>query len=179
MIDDLSLMEKLDFYQIKLEADAEAEKRFPEGGNIGNHRDAFRHTYWNALMTERFGEAWTREYATAHERKEVNKAADEAMDLYNNEVGRTLAAANPDSSSERLAEMAAETVRNGATVVIRSDGLGLEWSDNITVGGLTGPTDAGPHGQADDQGPAPNPPTPTGGYDSGPAGDYGNVTMDS
>lgn len=175
MIDNLSIAEKIDFYEIRMEAEAEAERRFPEGPNVGSHRDAFRHTYWNALMTERFGEEWTNEYATAHERKPVNTAADEAMDLHNNEVGRTIAAANPDASSAHLADMAEQAVRNGDTVVIRPDGLGLQWSDNIPVGGPTGPTDRGPHGGANDQGPLPNPPTPGGDYDPGPAGEYGNV----
>ncbi|MGE2689037.1 DUF6973 domain-containing protein [Mycolicibacterium pulveris] len=170
MIDNLSLKEKWDFIQIKDKAEAEAEARYPEGGNIGNHRDAFRHAYWNALMTERFGEEWAREYATAHERKPANTAADEAMDLYNNEIGRAIATANPDASPEQLSDMVHEAVQNGETVVIRPDGLGLEWSDDIPVGGETGPTDRGPHGPADDPGPMPTPPKPKGDYDYGPVG---------
>ncbi|MGV0718589.1 EspA/EspE family type VII secretion system effector [Mycolicibacterium sp. XJ662] len=170
MLDNLSLKEKWDFYQIKEKAEAEAEARYPEGGNIGNHRDAFRHAYWNALMTERFGEEWAREYATAHERKPANTAADEAMDLYNNEIGRSIATANPGASPEQLSDMVHEAVQDGDTVVIRPDGLGLEWSDNIPVGGETGPTDRGPHGPADDPGPMPIPPKPTGDYDYGGVG---------
>ncbi|WP_301120868.1 EspA/EspE family type VII secretion system effector [Mycolicibacterium fortuitum] len=47
-----------DFFDIKQAAIDEASRRFPppDGNTSDNHTDAFRHTYWNALMTQRFGE---------------------------------------------------------------------------------------------------------------------------
>ena len=67
------------FSGIKDRALSEATERFPNNpvpanipagdarawqGNDG-HRDAFRHAYWNALMTQQYGENWTRAFATA------------------------------------------------------------------------------------------------------------------
>lgn len=53
------------------------------------------------------------------------------MDLYNNEVGRRIAVDNPNASPEELADLVQQAVNNGETVVIRPDGQGLEWSNNI------------------------------------------------
>ena len=54
-----------------------------------------------------------------------------AMDLYNNEVGRNIAAANPDAGPEQLADLVEQAVKDGDTVVVRADGKGLEWTDRI------------------------------------------------
>ncbi|MGV0835585.1 DUF6973 domain-containing protein [Mycolicibacterium thermoresistibile] len=103
----------------------------PDGREIDNQTDAFRHAYANALMTQEFGAEWTAEFTTAHEGRENNFASSEAMDLYNNEIGRQIALANPNASREELAALVAQAVHNGETVVIRPDGQGLEWSDRI------------------------------------------------
>ena len=103
----------------------------PDGREIDNQTDAFRHAYASALMTQEFGAEWTAEFTTAHEGRENNYASSEAMDLYNNEIGRQIALANPNASREELAALVAEAVNNGETVVIRPDGQGLEWSDRI------------------------------------------------
>ena len=133
-----------DIFQIQQEAEAQARARFPGEDEHDNHNDAFRHAYANALLTERFGPEFAAAYATAHERIPDNPSAVEAMDLYNNEVGRTIAAANPDAGPEQLADMVQQAVENGDTVVIRTDGQGLEWSDRIdttdTGGGGDSPT---------------------------------------
>ncbi|BBZ09590.1 hypothetical protein MDOR_37590 [Mycolicibacterium doricum] len=130
MLDDLGLVGQRDVQQIKEAARAEANSRFapPSGNEVNNHNDAFRHAYWNARMTQRFGEEWTGQFTTAHERLPNNNASNEAMDLWNNEVGRRIAAANPDASPEQLAGMVEQAVRNGETVVIRPDGQGVIWS---------------------------------------------------
>jgi hypothetical protein len=38
------------------------------------------------------------------------------MDLYNNEVGRNIAIANPDATPAQLADMVEQAVNNGDTV---------------------------------------------------------------
>lgn len=173
MLDDLGLPGQRDFGQIKEAAEAEAHSRFP-GATGDNHNDAFRHAYWNALMTQRFGEEWTREFATRHERAPGNKSAMEAMDLWNNEIGRKIAAANPGASPEQLAGMVERAVHNGEMVVIRPDGHGLVWSDQIPVGGPTG--DARESVPIPANGPGPEPiPRPRGGYDPGQPGGYGTT----
>ncbi|OBI77547.1 hypothetical protein A5664_19755 [Mycolicibacterium fortuitum] len=121
-----------DFFDIKQAAIDEASRRFPppDGNTSDNHTDAFRHTYWNALMTQRFGEEWTRKFATAHERRPGDPAPREAMDLYNNEIGRQIGMANPKASREELAAQVESAVRGGETVIVSQDGAGLTWSND-------------------------------------------------
>lgn len=82
------------------------------------HADAFRHAYWNAMMTQRYGEEWARDFATAHERNPTSHHVPVAMDLHNNEVGRSIARANPDASPEELANLVEQAVKDGKMVVI-------------------------------------------------------------
>ncbi|WP_210686479.1 EspA/EspE family type VII secretion system effector [Mycolicibacterium sp. GESEQ-9] len=121
-----------DFFDIKQAAIDEASRKFPppDGNTSDNHTDAFRHTYWNALMTQRFGEEWTRKFATAHERRPGDPAPREATDLYNNEIGRQIGMANPKASREELAAQVESAVRGGETVIVSQDGAGLTWSND-------------------------------------------------
>lgn len=98
-----------------------ADERFPSEDRNDDHNDAFRHAYWNALMVKEFGADWAEDYATAHEQLPGNPAPREAMDLYNNEVGRNVAIANPDASAEELADLIEDAVNNGDTVVVGPD----------------------------------------------------------
>ncbi|MFP2929114.1 DUF6973 domain-containing protein [Pyxidicoccus sp. 3LG] len=101
--------------------------------NNDGHRDAFRHAYWNALMTREFGEEWTKQFATAHEGLPGNYADREAMDLYNNQVGREIALANPNASPEELATLVQQAVTDGRMVVL-DDKSNLQWSDRVPYG---------------------------------------------
>ena len=88
-------------FDIKERGERRGRQRFPPPDGvreIDNQTDAFRHAYANALMTQKFGEEWTRKFATAHEGRENNYASSEAMDLYNNEIGRQIAVDNPNAS---------------------------------------------------------------------------------
>lgn len=116
-------------------------------------RDAFRHAYWSALLTKNFGEEWARQFTTAHEGLPgVNPADREAMDLYNNEVGRQIALANPHASDGQLADLVQQAVTDGRMVVIDSGGS-LQWSDRVPYG---------QHGIADDPPAAGGHPVPDG-----------------
>jgi hypothetical protein len=136
-----------DFSGIKDRAFSEGDKRFPNNplpdnippdrarewqGNDG-HRDAFRHAYWNALMTQQYGEQWTKAFATAHEGLPGNTANREAMDLYNNEVGRSIGAANKNATPEQLANLVEQSLNQGKLVVVDRNGS-LEWSDRVVKG---------------------------------------------
>jgi hypothetical protein len=148
------------FSGIKDRAFSEAEKRFPDNplpGNIpadrarewqGNdgHRDAFRHAYWNALLTQQYGEQWTKAFTTAHEGLPGNTANREAMDLYNNEVGRSIGAANKNATPEQLANLVEQSLNQGKLVVVDRNGS-LEWSDRVVKGqhGLAPNEVIGPH----------------------------------
>ena len=74
----------------KENAYAEADRRFPQGSQDDSHNDAFRHVYWNALMTTDISESFASQFATAHEGVPGNEPNREAMDLYNNEVAGEL-----------------------------------------------------------------------------------------
>jgi len=118
------------FQEIHDEAFEVADQRFATPDQNDDHNDAFRHAYWNARLTQEFGEDWTKRFTYAHESIPGNQAAREAMDLYNNEVGRSIAVANPDASPKELADKIQEAVRQGRTVVIGGDGQ-LDYSDQV------------------------------------------------
>jgi hypothetical protein len=164
MLDQMSLGDVKAMQDIKNDAFSTADDRFPppqdQRGNFpagengdaqfrswaGNdgHNDAFRHAYWNALLTKRFGADFAERFTLAHEGVAGNKADREAMDLYNNEVGRRIATENPNASEEELANLVQQAVQSGETVVIDRNG-NLAWSDQVRYG---------QHGAAND-GPVP------------------------
>jgi hypothetical protein len=100
-------------------------------GNDG-HRDAFRHCFWNARLTKEFGFNWTKQFTTAHEALPGNTASREAMDLYNNEVGRKIATDNPKASVDELAKLVRKAVEDGKLIVVDRAGK-LAWSNAVTV----------------------------------------------
>ena len=108
---------------------AENERRSRNDG----HRDAYRHALWNAVMTSDYGPEWTKKFATAHEAAPANLPMREAMDLYNNEVGRDIAVKNPGASKEQLAALVKQAADNGELVVIDPQGR-LAWSDQVSIG---------------------------------------------
>src|SRR5690606_17258575 len=131
------------FYAIKDEAIAAASTAYPELDDDKNrlslsdgHADAFRHAYWNARMTQEFGEEWTSTFASAHEMIDGNPAGREAMDLYNNELGRTIGAQNMDASPEELQQRIREAIDNNQALVIQKtpDGGQVAFSNSVAPG---------------------------------------------
>ena len=110
----------------------DAQGRAIRGGDDG-HNDAFRHAYWSALMTRHFGENFAASFATAHEGVPGNPAAREAMDLYNNEIGRRIATEHPAASDEDLARLVHDAVMKGQMIVIDPNG-NLAFSSQVRVG---------------------------------------------
>ena len=98
--------------------------------NTDGHSDAFRHAYWNALMSKAFGPVFAQSYGTAHEGGPNSPRVSEAMDLYNNEVGRRIAEDHPDASEQQLAGLVRDALRRGKLVVIDQNGR-LAWSDKV------------------------------------------------
>ncbi|MFE0752230.1 DUF6973 domain-containing protein [Gordonia sp. NPDC058843] len=124
-----------DFFQIRSKADAVATARHPnregeESSLADGHGDAFRHAYWNALMTERFGSDWTEKFSTAHEGLGGNPAHRESMDLYNNELGRQIATEHENATPEELAVLVDRAVTDGRTLVLDEKGQ-IAWSNKI------------------------------------------------
>lgn len=114
------------FYDIQAEAAAAAGTAFPdlsrkeiEKSLSDGHADAFRHMYWNARLTQEFGPEWTSEFTKAHEMIGSNPAAREAMDLYNNQLGREIGAQNVDATPEELRQKVLEAINSNSAVVIQ------------------------------------------------------------
>lgn len=82
--------------------------------------DAYRHTYWTALMTKSYGEDFARGFSTAHE-TEANAETDAReqafMDLHNNEEGVQIALSNPNASEEELETLVYEALKTGELYV--------------------------------------------------------------
>lgn len=159
LMDSLSVFGLRDMKDIKGKAETVALERYPKPDDLregfpqnpeitddfdswaqnDGHADAFRHAYWNALMTKQFGSDFTERFTSAHEGVE-NPADREAMDLYNNEIGRRIAEQNPDASDGELADLVQQAIRGGEMVVIDGDGE-LAWSDDVAYA---------QHGEAND-----------------------------
>lgn len=75
-------------------------------GNSGGRIDAFRHTYWNALMVRSVGTEHAKAWADAHENGYPQNRASEGarllsdMDFHNNAAGRTIGEARGDAKLE-------------------------------------------------------------------------------
>ncbi|GAB0107846.1 hypothetical protein JMUB6875_68460 [Nocardia sp. JMUB6875] len=106
-----------DFYNIKNQAADTAVELFPDSVNDGQG-DAFRHTYWNALMSQRFGEDFAKTYATAHEGAPGQPSHREAMDLFNNNLGRQIADQNQGASTDELKDKVKDAINQGRAIVI-------------------------------------------------------------
>ena len=104
----------------------------PTWRNNDGQRDAFRHAFWNARLTQEFGEEWARQYTTAHEALPGNPQAREVMDLYNNEVGRMISAHNPGATPDELAALIKAAVDRGDMIVIDASG-NLAWSNQVPL----------------------------------------------
>jgi hypothetical protein len=66
-----------------------AERRAKRYGKLHNGKgDAFKHAYWNALMTFYLTETWAKAMGNAHEARPKNPKLEKRMDLRNNAVGR-------------------------------------------------------------------------------------------
>lgn len=87
-------------YEASKEALSESIRRFTKSTLIDGNGDAFRHAYWNALMTKKLsftgryvsvahGSNLAEQFATAHETERTSLAA--KMDLANNASGRKIA----------------------------------------------------------------------------------------
>ncbi|MFD3702543.1 DUF6973 domain-containing protein [Nocardia sp. NPDC058658] len=98
--------------------------------------DAFRHAYWNARMTQYYGETWTASYTNAHEMSGGNIPQREAMDLYNNERGRQIALQNQGASSEELQAAIQSEISNGGLLVLENRGGGGQYGNALAYSNI-------------------------------------------
>lgn len=70
-----------------------AKRLYTKTSCVHGNGDAFRHSYWNALMTRRYGSTYAKKWGDAHE-SGISAGIDKQMDLYNNKIGRELSTTN-------------------------------------------------------------------------------------
>ena len=83
-------------------------------------------------MARDLGQGWTEQFATAHEAVPGNPGDFEAMDPYNNSIGRRIAAEHPGASTEVLARLVNEALKKGELIVLDEAG-NLQWSDRTQL----------------------------------------------
>lgn len=83
--------------------------------------DAFRHTFWNVLLSKRCSSWWAEAYATAHE-SETRDGDDKTMDLSNNAAGRRIFRENSQMSEGQLAEK----IRSGSRWAYRYSNVSFD-----------------------------------------------------
>lgn len=127
----------LDQFEMTEQAKEAALTVYPDSVDDGQG-DAFRHAYWNALMAQRYGPEWTEMYGNAHEKVGGNPPNREAMDLFNNELGREIGTANPDASPEELQQLIKNEIENGNALVLAPPPGGgdpvITWSNKVPEG---------------------------------------------
>lgn len=117
-----------------------------DGDANGGQVDAFRHSYWMAVLASETRWRAARRLGIAHERGNKRQArkglledgglADAAageMDLYNNNIGIQIAKSNPNASREELKQLVIAAILNAEMLVIRKNAAGqsLDCDGNI------------------------------------------------
>ncbi|ANN18804.1 sugar-binding protein [Amycolatopsis orientalis] len=99
-------------------------------GDPYKNANAFQHAYWSAVLSVMFGVDGSKTLTDAHEAYSGNDLDDELMDLYNNQVGRSVFEALERKLGQRptiddlgqLADMVVNAVDNGDTIRRRHGG---------------------------------------------------------
>ncbi len=110
----------LQIYECSKLAKAEALYYY-DGSLYKDNGDAFRHTYWNALMVKYVGVDDAKTYADAHESGDDSQGVDKEMDLFNNEKGRKYGLEYLDLSDQEIAKKIIQHVSQGDCVQIFND----------------------------------------------------------
>lgn len=128
-------------YKISVEASQKAKELLSDtlldGDLNGGQLDAFRHAYWMALLTQKYG--WRRAYSLgkAHEKgnyKDFKKhltengtlpdAQSSQMDFLNNDVGIQIGKDNKNADCLEVLKIIKNQILNGKLFVLKKDSLG-------------------------------------------------------
>jgi len=97
-----------------------ASENLYQGASLHNgNGDAFRHLYWNFLMTRSIGEAAASNWANAHEAGPNNPPLEKAMDLFNNDYGRKIGISGAKDNPEELRIL----VRDGRCRILKGGSM--------------------------------------------------------
>jgi RHS repeat-associated protein len=91
---------------------SEAQANFPRSQLWNGSGDAWRHFRWNFSMAQSMGSRAATAFANAHEVSNPNDAAEHAMDMYNNAMGRAFGS-NPAYADLSPSEAADLALRSG------------------------------------------------------------------
>jgi hypothetical protein len=108
----LNPIDALRALQARDEAFARTAELYPDVGHHNNEADAFRHAFWNYRMSQLMGAGEAKKFGDAHERDSGNAQGETLMDLYNNDVGRSLAV-DPAHDDRDPAEVIQEAIASG------------------------------------------------------------------
>ena len=98
---------------IFLHALNQTRRLFPGESQLNSPADAFRHAYWNALITREFGSEFAEAFTTGHETGYGQIREEQFMDLHNNEVGRNIGSTYSDVPIPILQQKILEALENG------------------------------------------------------------------
>ena len=137
-------------YKLSQMADAEAQKYVndPEfdGDGSGGMVDAFRHTLWMALTTQKIGKRKALALGRAHEEKSkiyfescdpsepnLPDSIDSEMDFINNQKGADIGIKYPKATYEELVQIVRNTVVSGQCYKIKKNSKGeyLDYEGNV------------------------------------------------
>ena len=113
------------FRGISSRAKAEARRRYPDSVTDGIG-DAFRHCYWNALMTREQGEALAEKFANEHENFDLgpkDSIRSTIMDLHNNKVGRSIGKRFPEATDAEMANHVVAALDRDELIIIENGNL--------------------------------------------------------
>ncbi|CAB5388762.1 unnamed protein product [Rhizophagus irregularis] len=95
------------------EALAKAKNNFPESTLHNGSGDAYRHCYWSGLLTFEFGVSGAKGFGDRHEDYPKNPSGEKAMDLNNNNVGRTVASQIKKGDKNALSAACKQALTDG------------------------------------------------------------------
>lgn len=123
--------------QVRHTTDSLYRLQLPDTFRHGGRIDAFRHSYWMAMLTQRIGERPSRKLGRCHERGNrikyrkgktedgyIQDATACEMDLHNNEQGIRLALEHPNEGRDGMARECLKAIRSGKMKIlfINADG---------------------------------------------------------
>ena len=102
-----------------------AKKEFPKDHGKKGRANAYRHAFWNSLISfecKKWSKntrrilAWTKLITDKHEQLSPNEPLDERMDLHNNKIGRNLFIASSFTSIEEMSDTIKEKMKTAIKI---------------------------------------------------------------
>ena len=133
-------------YEARYKADSIANTSILDGDKNGGQVDAFRHSYWQARLTQTIGRRAAYKLGKAHEKGNYiyykhhkledgtipDKISSE-MDLYNNKVGASIVFRREELTKKEIEVEVIKLIKNGVMKIIAKDKNGnfLDCDGNI------------------------------------------------